>query len=393
MFRPGLLSGQKKGLIFLFVFSLIPAFLFCSPRGEITVRRKATMAYFGTVSQVVVYDNFSRKGALENWENCWNEITGLLADLETKLSAARPDGDIGRFNALSAGSSIAINKETAEVFILAKELYEISSAAFNPAVFLLTDLWGYSPRFMLPVQSRPIMPYDRTGGPTATLPDEKYIQAFARLADFNHCVLDIDSTGKPVLTKNGSDEIVDGQKYSLQIDFGGIGKGYAAEKAVEVLVRHGYKYGLVNIGSSSFQLLERYADKNDTSDAVFSDPGLWPVNIRSPFDRSATFLTAYGKNEGVSTSGTYEHNFIIEGRRYSHIIDSQTGYPVDGVIESASIIGPGAAWADAATTALCVMSSSEARQFLENHLQNYQVILILSDGSIISNTTRYHLIP
>ena len=387
------MSGQKKGLIFLFVFSLIPAFLFCSPRGEITVRRKATMAYFGTVSQVVVYDNFSRRGALENWEKCWNEITALLADLETKLSAARADGDIGRFNTLNAGSSIAINQETAEVFLLAKELYEISGAAFNPAVFLLTDLWCYSPRFMLPIQSRPVMPYDRTGGPAAALPDEKYIQAFARLADFNHCVLSTDDTGRFILAKTGSDEIVDGQKYSLQIDLGGIGKGYVAEKAAEVLVRYGYQYGLVNIGASSFQLLERYTDNNETPEEILLNAGFWPVNIRSPFDRSANFLTAYGKNEGVSTSGTYEHYYIIENRRYSHIIDTKTGYPADGEIVSASVIGPGAAWADAVTTALCVMSLTEARQFLENHLQNYQVILILSDGSIISNTTRYRLLP
>ena len=383
---------RKKAITFFFLvlLALNPAFVFSGANKELTVRRRLTMAHFGTVSQIVVYDDFSRRTAVQNWDNCWEEIKALLTDLETKLSSEIPEGDIGRFNALKAGESIVISNETAEVFLLAKELYEISGGAFNPAVYLLADLWGFTPRFMLPVQSRPIMPYDRQSSPSSSLPDEQYIRAFTELADFNNCIIETTNDGRYMLTKAGNDITVEGISYSLKLDFGGIGKGYAADKVGSLLKRYGYTYGLVNIGSSSFQLLGYYGEHNKTMD---EHSGLWPVNIRSPFDRSNTYLTAYGKNEAISTSGTYDNYYVIDTRRYSHIIDTKTGYPANEDIVSATIIGGNAAWGDAVTTALCIMPLEEARRFMEEQLQNYQVILILGDGSLLSNTSRYQLIP
>jgi thiamine biosynthesis lipoprotein len=392
---PGLTPGPGRGAaLFLVFLALIPASLFAGPRSdELTVKRRATMAYFGTFTQIVVFADFSRRGAPQNWENCWNETKALLEDLETKFSSEIPKGDIGRFNALNAGGSVAVAEETAELFRLAREINEMSGGAFNPAVHLLTDLWGFTPRFNLPVQSRPVMPYDRPGGPSSALPDDRYLNAFTRLADFSRCVLTTDGEGRFVLSKTGSDEFVDGQRYSLKIDFGAIGKGYAAEKVAELLYRYGYRYGMVNIGSSSFRLLERYAEADRAPAENPFGADLWPVNVRSPFDREETYLTAYGKNEGISTSGTYERFYTIDNRRYSHIIDGETGYPSAGEILSATVIGGDAARDDALTTALCVMSAEEGRRFMEAYLEDRQVLLILADGSLISNTGRYRLYP
>jgi thiamine biosynthesis lipoprotein len=348
------------------------------------------MAYFGTFSQLVVFADFSRSGALEKWERCWNETRALLAALETRFSTEIPEGDIGSFNALKAGGSVIVDSETAELFRLAKEMHAFSGGAFNPAVYLLADLWGFSPRFMRPAAERPLMPYDRAGGPASALPDEKYIEAFTRLADFSRCVLTSDGEGRFVLSKTGPDEIIDGQSYSVKLDFGAIAKGYAAERVAELLSRYGYRYGLVNIGSSSFRLLEYYSGR---AASLAGDQGadLWPVNIRSPFDPSESYLSAYGKNEGVSTSGSYDRFYTVDRVRYSHIIDGKSGRPAGGEILSATIVGGDAAWNDALSTALCVMSAEEARRFTDERLKDRQVLLILADGSLISNTERYRL--
>ncbi|MDR1178095.1 MAG: FAD:protein FMN transferase [Spirochaetaceae bacterium] len=392
LFKPEPLPGRGAlAALFFVLLASVPASLFGRPQSEVTVRRRTTTGYFGTFTQIVVFADFSGAGALQNWENCWNETKALLEDLETKLSSEIPEGDIGRFNALNAGSGIAITDETAEVFRLAGEMNELTGGAFNPAVYLLTDLWGFTPRFSLPAQSRLVMPYDRPGGPSSALPEEQYIGAFTRLADFSRCVLGGEE-GRFVLSKTGPDEFVDGQRYSLKIDFGAIGKGYAAEKVAELLRAYGYRYGMVNIGSSSFRLLERYVEEDNQEDNSFG-ADLWPVNIRSPFDRNEKYLTAYGKDEGISTSGSYDRFYTIDGRRYSHIIDGKTGYPSGGEIISATVIGGDAARNDALTTALCVMPAGEARRVMEEYLGDRRVILILSGGGFISNTAMYHRNP
>ncbi|MDR1286689.1 MAG: FAD:protein FMN transferase [Treponema sp.] len=387
--QPG--RGALAALLFVFLAS-VPASLFGRPQSEVTVRRRAAAGYFGTFTQIVVFADFSGAGALRNWENCWNDVKALLEDLETKFSSEIPGGDIGRFNALDAGSGTAIADETAEVFRLAGEMNELTGGAFNPAVYLLTDLWGFTPRFSLPAPSRPVMPYDRPGGPSSALPDERYISAFTRLADFSRCVLSGEE-GRFVLSKTGPDEFVDGQKYSLKIDFGAVGKGYAAEKVAALLRAYGYRYGMVNIGSSSFRLLERYVEEGGVREDDSFGADLWPVNIRSPFDRDEKYLTAYGKDEGISTSGSYDRFYTINGRRYSHIIDGKTGFPSGGEIISATVIGGDAARNDALTTALCAMPAGEARRVMEEYLGDRRVILILAGGGFISNTTMYHRNP
>ena len=393
---PGL---RRKGLVFFILVLIVvfPAFISSGGNREAEVQltpvRRLSAAYFGTITQVLVFDDFTRRGAYQNWLNCWNEIRSLLADLETKLSTMSPEGDIGRFNALRAGESTVISDVTAGVIRMAKEAYEFTNGAFNPTVYNLVDLWGFSPRFMLPGHLRRSMPYDRPGGPGTALPDQQYIEAFTRLANFSNVFLSVDHLGRNILTKMGEDEVVRGRTYSLQLDLGAIGKGYAADRVAEVLRRHGFRYGFVNLGSSSFHLLGYHTSTSWPSNEFAATFGLWPINIRSPFDPNRFFFTVYGRNESVSTSGSYERYYFIDGRRFSHIIDPRTGFPAYDHILSATFVGGSGAWSDAITTALCVMSIDEAQRFIDSYLQNYKVILILNDGRVISNTSRFTLHP
>jgi thiamine biosynthesis lipoprotein len=114
----------------------------------------------------------------------------------------------------------------------------------------------------------------------------------------------------------------------VELDPGGIGKGYAVDRMVDVLRRDGIASALVSASGSSIY-------------ALGSPPGEagWKVRIRDPKNEAKTVTEVTLKDESMSTSGSYEKFFRAEGRIYSHIMDPRTGFPADGML-SASVIAP-----------------------------------------------------
>ena len=106
----------------------------------------------------------------------------------------------------------------------------------------------------------------------------------------------------------------------MDLDPGGIGKGYAVDRMVEVLKQAGVRIALVSASGSSIYGLGAPPD----------EPQGWPITIRTPRDPSAVATHVVLKNMSLSTSGSYEKFFWAEGRTYSHIVDPRTGYPAQG---------------------------------------------------------------
>ena len=115
----------------------------------------------------------------------------------------------------------------------------------------------------------------------------------------------------------------------VELDLGGIGKGYAVDRMVALLKQNGITSALVNGGGSSIYGLG----------APPSEDRGWEINIRDPKSLSGVVADMYLKNESISTSGSSEKFFLAEGRVYSHIMDPRTGYPAKGVLE-VSVIAP-----------------------------------------------------
>jgi thiamine biosynthesis lipoprotein len=115
----------------------------------------------------------------------------------------------------------------------------------------------------------------------------------------------------------------------VEIDPGGIGKGYAVDRMVDILHKDGITVGLVSGSGSSIYAMG----------APPSDPRGWKISIKDPRKPSRTIEDVYLKNESMSTSGDYEKFFYAEGRMWSHIMDPRTGYPAEGVL-SVSVIAP-----------------------------------------------------
>ena len=109
-------------------------------------------------------------------------------------------------------------------------------------------------------------------------------------------------------------------RLGMDLDPGGIGKGYAVDRMVEVLKQAGVRIALVSASGSSIYGLG----------APPHEPRGWPITIRSPRDPSAVATHLVLRNMSLSTSGSYEKFFWAEGRTYSHIVDPRTGYPAQG---------------------------------------------------------------
>jgi thiamine biosynthesis lipoprotein len=124
----------------------------------------------------------------------------------------------------------------------------------------------------------------------------------------------------------------------VELDPGGIGKGYAVDRMVEILKRKGVKAALVaGSGSSIYGL-----------GAPPNEQRGWRVEIKNPWDTSKTSTEVFLKDMSMSTSGSYEKFFRAEGKTYAHIMDPRTGFPAQGSV-SVSVIAPGTldseAWA------------------------------------------------
>jgi thiamine biosynthesis lipoprotein len=138
----------------------------------------------------------------------------------------------------------------------------------------------------------------------------------------------------------------------VELDLGGVAKGYAVDRVVSLLKRHGVESAFVNACGSTIYGLG--APPNSAG---------WEVKIEDPLDREKNAAAVTLKNRALSVSGSYEKFFEIDGVRYSHIMDPRTGYPVQGVLSVAVLTGSGTA-GDALDNVFYVQGVEKTRESL-----------------------------
>ncbi|MBR1983798.1 MAG: FAD:protein FMN transferase [Clostridia bacterium] len=285
------------------------------------------------------------------------KIKNTLYNLEEKFSVK--DGSFTKtFNDSLVGKQFALDYDTSTLIYNAKFLYSFTDKDFNPAVYPLVKLWQFSPNF-------PALNF--------TLPSESDITNLTqdKYLNFDNLVVDRDYT---TATKTSE----------LELDFGGILKGFATEYIYELLHLAGYSKGYVNVGGSSLKILSSNT-----------------LAIRHPENVSNNIIRVDTKNLtnfGVSTSGTYERFYTLDGKTYSHIIDPSTGKPAETNVLSATIINTDGTFGDAVTTALLLKDfdksspeTCELSRFIQKILTHYKdayVFVVYNDGTdkcIITN--------
>ena len=283
------------------------------------------------------------------------KLETLFSLLESEFD--KTDGTFtGAFNDLQLNQKLMVSALAKEILDKCAYYHTFSDGAFNIAVAPLLELWQFAPIY-------PVNDF--------TIPTDSQINDTLLALDYlNLSVIDGYVTKTNELTK---------------IDFGGMLKGYASEMAMKILSDAGHTKGYVNIGSSSLSLL--------------NVPSL---KVRHPENNSSQILeivTDNLKGYSVSTSGTYEKYYEIDGKVYSHIINSKTGKCADTNVISATVIGKDGAFCDAMTTALCLQeysltSNDNALVNLINKItalsSDYSCYAIYNDGvnkKIITNKT------
>lgn len=311
-----------------------------------------------------IADSFENKTDYDKFLSLWENAKNILVDVENSISTTLESSYIYKFNTAMPGARVELNKTTYEIVQLAKSVYTKTDGYYNPAVYQSVQLYGFG-------QSGINKPQ--------TLPSEQTVQAYKSLyCEFDNLKLE-QVNDRYFATKPLKTVTVDGVEQSLQLDLGGIGKGFCADKINELIDASGFKYGYFDFGNSTMAI-KRHSEDSPTYALTFRDPRSYNG-----------YCAKYDVNDVcLSTSGDYESYYNMDGVRYCHIIDPTTGSPIQTGIASVSVVGGSAAEDDALTTALAAMGVQKAVDYINKNLSDRFVLMVAfidGEGKIITNRT------
>lgn len=261
-------------------------------------------------------------GYADRIESATEQIQGIFDRLESEMSAYRPASTISELSRMAGVVPIAIPKDTYRVLDFGQHFGSLTSGAFDITASPLVSLWGFNGATV----------------PMAT-PSDQTIREFLKRVDYRRLVL---GDGTAYLPCKG-----------MAVDVGGIGKGYAIDRAFDYCLGSGIQDFLIDF-SGNLRAAGRPSRRSS-----------WQVGVRDPFDGSR-ILGKFALPSGlaVATSGSYERFVEIAGQPFSHIIDPRTGYPVSGTA-SVTVLCGNAITADALSTAFFVTGLEGAVELLK----------------------------
>lgn len=313
-------------------FSLIITQTGCSEKSEPVEK---TSYYMDTVCSITVYDMENMSG--ERAEKAIDGAFSLCAEYEALLSATKEGTDVYRINH-AGGEPVECDPRTVDVIEMGIKYGDLSEGKFDITIGKVTDLWDF-----------------HTENPR--IPSEDETQSALASVDYKQIRIE-DST---VTMENPDGEI----------NLGGIGKGYIADRAGEYLEEQGVTSAIVNFGGNIVAIGDRDGDD-------------FRIGIEKPFsDRSEIVGVVTVKDATVVTSGIYERCFEQDGRLYHHILDVNTGYPADTDVASVTLIAESGMSGDCdAMSTICLMLGvSAGTEFIEN-TEGVEAVFIDRDGNI-----------
>lgn len=302
-----------------------------------------TQLLLGTTISVTVY---------EPARDAVAAVFARVREIEEKMSTSEDDyatTELLEVNRRAHETPVPVSDDTYFVIEAAKDYSEITLGAFDLSIWPLVRLWGF-------------------GTADASIPPEPRIQGARALVDHRKVRLDPATSG------------ISFEEEGMGIDVGGIAKGYAADEARRILRERGVERALLDFGGNILTIGEK------------PDGSPWRIGIQNPNSRRGQFIGIVETGPGaVVTSGDYERFFEVEGVRYHHIIDPETGYPTRNGLRSVTILAEDSIDADALSTAVFVLGVEEGTKLIET-LPTVEAALVTDDTVYLTSGMTINII-
>lgn len=270
-----------------------------------------------------------------------DDAVAEISRIEKLLTTFNENSQTAAINRMAGIEPVKVDKEVFDLIYRSFKISSLTQGAFDITYGSIDkSLWNFDVNM-------------------TSLPSKETAKKMVRLINYHNVILD-EKAGTVFLKEKG-----------MRIGFGGIGKGYAADKAKFLLQEKGVQSGVVNASGD----LATWGTQPDGKP--------WTVGIANPYARFQPFSYLEIGDMAIATSGNYEKYALINGKKYSHTIDPKTGLPVGG-IKSVTIICPSAELADALATPVMVMGV-KAGLHLINQMKNIACIIIDDDDKIYTS--------
>ncbi|HEY3854961.1 MAG TPA: FAD:protein FMN transferase [Verrucomicrobiae bacterium] len=259
-------------------------------------------------------------GGKVNLRAAGEEALDEVDRLEARLSLYRPTSEIARVNAQAASEPVRVSPQVFRLLEHSEQLHRETGGAFDIAIAPLVRCWGFMNN-------------------AGRVPDPVEIEQVRLRSGMNHVMLDKDSS------------TVRFDRDGVMIDLGAIGKGYAIDRAADILREAGVESALLHGGTSTIYGIGSPPDQ----------PG-WKVAIAGSPDESRALDEVFLNDSALSVSAVWARSFEADGKKYGHVIDPRSGHPINNAVLSAVAL-PSATETDALSTALLVLGT-EGREAL-----------------------------
>jgi thiamine biosynthesis lipoprotein len=252
------------------------------------------------------------------------KIISDIKRLECKYSRYRSDSFLSKINQVAAlGGALSIDEETAGLLNYAQTCYTLSDGLFDITSGILRQAWQFD---------------------TLVLPDDKIIQSLLKKIGWQKLQVE--------------NSILSFLQAEMELDFGGIVKEYAADRASILCLNAGILHGIINLGGD-IKIIGAHPDGKP-----------WRVGIQHPRDKTKIWKVVKLKRGALASSGDYERCMVIDGVRYGHILNPKTGYPVRH-LAAVSVVADLCVVAGSAAT-IAILKEKEGEKWLRSlGLQNY----------------------